>query len=59
MTPPLLRLPNFTKPFMVESDTCGEGIGAILILQGRSVDYFSEALKRSYLSLFVYEDEML
>lgn len=46
--PLVLCLPNFTLPFMVESDACGERIGAILIQQGRPMAYFSEALKRSF-----------
>ena len=59
VSPPTLRLPDFTQTFIVESDACGVGIGAILIQEDHSIAFYSEALKGSALTLSTYEKEML
>ena len=59
MSPPVLRLPDFTQPFIIESDVCGIGISAILIQEDRLIAFYGEALKGSSLALSTCEKEML
>ena len=58
-TSPLLSLPNFTTEFTVETDACGEGVGAVLVQEGRPIAYLSKALSDKHKLLSVYEKEML
>jgi hypothetical protein len=58
-TPPVLGLPNFSKPFVIECDASGGGIGAVLMQSGQPLAYLSQGLKGKNLSLSTYEKELI
>jgi hypothetical protein len=55
----ILALPDFTKPFVLETDACDTGIGAVLSQEGRPLTFMSKALGVKHLGLSIYEKEYL
>lgn len=53
---PILKLPDYTMEFTVETDASNTGIGAVLTQQGHPLAYFSKALgpKGQAMSTYVY-----
>ena len=59
LSAPVLALPDFTKPFMIETDACEYGIGAVLMQQGHPLAFVSKTLGPKNRALSVYEKEYL
>lgn len=57
--PPVLALPNFSQPFVLEADPSGTGIGAILMQNGRPILFLSKALGPKALATSTYEKEAM
>ena len=59
VNPPVLVMPNFSEEFIVETDTLGIGIGAVLMQGGHPIAFISKALSLKHQALSVYEKELL
>jgi hypothetical protein len=55
---PVLALPNFAQPFVIECNASGLGIGAVLMHEGKPIAYLSKALKGMALLMSTYEKEL-
>ena len=56
---PVLAMPDFQKPFVIETDASDKGIGAVLHLENHPIAYVSRALGPKNQGLSTYEKECL
>jgi hypothetical protein len=56
---PVMSLPNFTKPFVIETDASNLGIGAMLMQEGHPLAYLSKSPGPKSRGLSTYEKEYM
>lgn len=56
---PVLVMPDFTIPFIVETDACATGIRAVLMQRHKPIAFLSKALALKHLGFSTYEKELL
>ena len=56
---PVLQLPDFTAPFVIDCDASGSGFGAVLHQSAGPIAFFSRAVAPQHAKLAAYERELI
>jgi hypothetical protein len=56
---PVLAVPDFQQPFVLETDASDLGIGAVLMQKGHPISYLSQAFSAKNRALSTYEKECM
>jgi hypothetical protein len=56
---PLLGLPDYSTPFILETDACATGLGAVLTQHGKPLAFLSQSLGPRNNSASIYEKEAM
>lgn len=56
---PVLALPDFSRPFILEVDACSTGVGAVLMQYRRPLAFLSQSLSKTHQGLSTYEKELI
>lgn len=59
VTSSVLKLPDFSKKFTIETYASGRGIGAVLMQENHPIAYISKSLGPKQQALSIYERELL
>ena len=54
-----LQMPDFSKPFTLESDACDNGLGVVLFQDEHPMEFTGKSLPGKNLSTSTYEKEMM
>jgi hypothetical protein len=56
---PVLQLPDFAKPFLLDCDASETGFGAVLHQEEGAITFFSRPFAQRHLKLAAYERELI
>lgn len=56
---PVQALPDPNKMYMVETDACDVGVGAVLMQDNHPIAFISKAISMRHQGLSIYEKELL
>jgi hypothetical protein len=56
---PILALPDYKQPFILEANACGYGLGAVIMQNHRPIAFMSKAIGSKAAAMSTYDKEAL